>query len=166
MNWAIPYAYLFKGDTVKAISVMEEGLDLHPYQESYFDHFADIYIELGDYNRAIQLIDQGLEISDKRHPSMLINKAIALYKKNEAEEAEKYMKEVIDRANNGESEINYFISHYYSRTGDLDEAFKWLELAYEKHEVDMIWLKQQLSLAPIRTDPRYTDLVRRVGFPE
>lgn len=166
LNWETPYAYLFKGDTVKTISVMQEGLDLHPNQETYFDHFADIYIELGNYDRAIQLLDRGLEVSDKRHPSMLINKAIALYKKNEAEEAEKYVMEVIDRANNGESEINYYISHYYSQTGDLDEAFKWLELAYEKHEVDMIWLKRQLSLAPIRSDPRYFDLVRRVGFPE
>ena len=165
-HWQLAYAYLFKGDTAKTITVMQEGLDLHPNQESYFDHFADIYIELGDYDRAIQLIDKGLDISDKRHASMLINKAIALYKKNEVEEAEKYVKEVIDRANNGESEINYFISHYYSQTGDLDEAFKWLEKAYEKHEVDMIWLKRQLSLAPIRSDPRYFDLVRRVGFPE
>ena len=166
IDWTLAYAYLFKGDTVKSISVMEEGLDLQPNQESYHDHFADIYISLGDYDRAIKLIDKGLDISDKRHASMLINKAIALYKKNDVVEAEKYVREVIDRANNGESEINYFISHYYSQTGDLDEAFKWLEKAYEKHEVDMIWLKRQLSLAPIRSDPRYFDLVRRVGFPE
>ena len=165
-HWPFAYAYLFKGDTAKTITVMREGLNLHPNQESYFDHFADIYIELGDYDRAIQLIDKGLDISDKRHPSMLINKAIALYKKNDVVEAEKYVREVIDRANNGESEINYFISHYYSQTGDMDEAFKWLEKAYESHDVDMIWLKRQLSLAPIRSDPRYFDLVRRVGFPE
>jgi len=165
-HWQLAYAYLFKGDTSKTITVMQEGLNLLPNQESYFDHFADIYIELGDNDHAIQLIDKGLDISDKRHASMLINKAIALYKKNEVEEAEKYVKEVIDRANNGESEINYFISHYYSQTGDFDEAFKWLEIAYEKHEVDMVWLKRQLSLAPIRSDPRYFDLVRRVGFPE
>ena len=68
-------------------------------------------------------------------------------------------------ANAGEIELNYFISHYYSQSGDFDEAFKWLEEAYEKHEVDMIWLKRQPSLAPIRSDPRYLDLVRRVGFP-
>ncbi len=165
-HWPPAYAHLFKGDTAKAIAVMQEGLNLHPNQESYFDHFAAIYIELEDYDLAIQLIDKGLDISQKRHPSMLINKAIALYKKNETREAEKYVKEVIDRANNGESEINYFISHYYSQTGDFDEAFKWLELAYEKHEVDMIWLKRQLSLAPIRSDPRYFNLVRRVGFPD
>ena len=165
-HWPLAYAYLFKGDTAKTTTVMQEGFDLHPNQESYFDHFAEIYIELGDNDRAIQLIDKGLDISDKRHASMLINKAIVLYKKNDVVEAEKYVKEVIDRANNGESDINYFISHYYSQTGDFDEAFKWLEKAYEKHEVEMIWLKRQLSLAPIRSDPRYFDLVRRVGFPE
>ena len=165
-HWQLAYAYLFKGDTVKTISVMEQGLDLHPNQESYLDHFADIYIELGDYDRAIQLLDKGLEVSTKRHASMVINKAIALYNKNSIEEAEKYVMEVIDRANKGESEINYFISHYYSQSGDLDEAFKWLELAYDNHEVDMIWLIRQLSLAPIRSDPRYFDLVRRVGFPK
>ena len=145
---------------------MQEGLDLHPDQESYFDHFADIYIVLGDYDRAISLIDKGLDISDKRHASMLINKAIALYKKKSMEEAEKYVKEVVERANNGESEINYFIAHYYSQSGDFDEAFKWLEKAYEKHEVDMIWLIRQPSLAPIRSDSRYLDLVKRVGFPK
>jgi tetratricopeptide (TPR) repeat protein len=108
---------------------------------------------LGDYDRAIQLLDKGLEVSTKRHASIVINKAIALYKMNSIEEAEKYVMEVIDRANKGEGEINYFISHYYSQTGDLNEVFKWLELVSEKHEVDMIWLIRQLSLAPIRSDP-------------
>jgi tetratricopeptide (TPR) repeat protein len=48
--------------------------------------------------------------------------------------------------------------------GRTDEAFEWLEKAYTARNPNMPNLKVAVWLDPVRADPRYTDLVRRVGL--
>jgi TolB-like protein/DNA-binding winged helix-turn-helix (wHTH) protein/Tfp pilus assembly protein PilF len=50
--------------------------------------------------------------------------------------------------------------------GARDEAFRWLEEAYEARSICMIWLRVDPRLDPLRSDPRFQDLVRRVGLPQ
>jgi TolB-like protein len=58
------------------------------------------------------------------------------------------------------------IATLYSLAGDTDEAFAWLEEGYRQREPLMVNVKGQPSFDPIRSDPRFDDLVRRIGFPE
>ena len=57
------------------------------------------------------------------------------------------------------------IAIIYSLAGDTDEAFAWLEEGYRRRESLMINVKGQPGFDPIRSDPRFEDLVRRIGFP-
>jgi TolB-like protein/DNA-binding winged helix-turn-helix (wHTH) protein len=50
--------------------------------------------------------------------------------------------------------------------GARDEAFRWLEKGYEARSICMIWLRVDPRLDPLRSDPRFQDLVRRVGLPQ
>ena len=47
--------------------------------------------------------------------------------------------------------------------GDKDQAFASLEEAYEKHSMGMLWLKVNPEFDGLRADPRFNDLLRRVG---
>ena len=49
--------------------------------------------------------------------------------------------------------------------GDRDHAFAWLDRAYEERNYLTSYLKQEIAWDPIRSDPRFKDLVRRVGLP-
>jgi TolB-like protein/Tfp pilus assembly protein PilF len=53
----------------------------------------------------------------------------------------------------------------YMGLGDLDRAFAWMDRAVEGHRVDQ-WVKVDPLYDSIRSDPRYDDLLRRLGFPE
>jgi hypothetical protein len=48
--------------------------------------------------------------------------------------------------------------------GDVDGAFRWLERAYTERSNIMRGLKVNPSLDPLRGDPRFADLLRRVGL--
>lgn len=47
----------------------------------------------------------------------------------------------------------------------VPRAFRWLEKGYEGRSVCMQYTRQDPRLTPLRTDPRYTDLLRRLAFP-
>jgi TolB-like protein/DNA-binding winged helix-turn-helix (wHTH) protein/Flp pilus assembly protein TadD len=52
----------------------------------------------------------------------------------------------------------------YIALGDKDRAFFWLEKAYAQHSNAMTWLKVGPMFDPLRSDPRFQDLLRRVGL--
>lgn len=58
------------------------------------------------------------------------------------------------------------IALQYAAIGDLDEAFRWLEKAYEDKESWIGYLLVEPLFDPLRDDPRFDDLVARMNYPE
>ncbi|MGB6829793.1 MAG: tetratricopeptide repeat protein, partial [Terracidiphilus sp.] len=58
----------------------------------------------------------------------------------------------------------YEIALIYAGLGDSRGAFKWLDDAYRAHDVGLVYLKVDPCLDSLRADPRFEDLVRRVGL--
>jgi TolB-like protein/Flp pilus assembly protein TadD len=56
------------------------------------------------------------------------------------------------------------IGSIHAALGENDEAFRWLQQAFKDRCDCMVWLKTEPWLGSIRTDPRYHELIRRVGF--
>ena len=59
----------------------------------------------------------------------------------------------------------YDIVQFYRRLGRKDEAFEWLNKACDERSVWMIWLKVDPALDGLRSDPRFSQLIKRVGLP-
>ncbi|MEP6912871.1 MAG: tetratricopeptide repeat protein [bacterium] len=59
----------------------------------------------------------------------------------------------------------FSIASWYARLGQKDEVFTWLEKAYQERNYQMTQLKVRSEMDPVRSDPHYADLVRRVGLP-
>lgn len=53
----------------------------------------------------------------------------------------------------------------YVELGDTDEAFKWLDKAYDDRAFLLVQLKVARQWDPLRSDSRFQDLLRRVGLP-
>ena len=58
----------------------------------------------------------------------------------------------------------YRIAAIYVGLGESEPAFAWLERAYVERDAWLVWLKVDPVLDPIRHDPRFHDLLRRVGL--
>jgi TolB-like protein/DNA-binding winged helix-turn-helix (wHTH) protein/Tfp pilus assembly protein PilF len=50
--------------------------------------------------------------------------------------------------------------------GDKDQAFRWLNTAYQERDPWLLSLKTNFLLDPLRSDPRFAELVRKVGLPQ
>ncbi len=58
------------------------------------------------------------------------------------------------------------IALIYAGLGEKDQAFAWLEKGYEQRAFQMQWLKIEPRWDNLRSDPRFQDLMRRVGLPQ
>jgi hypothetical protein len=47
-----------------------------------------------------------------------------------------------------------------------DEAFKWLQFLYDERNYGLLQIRYDPDMDNLRSDPRYADLVRRIGFPQ
>ena len=58
------------------------------------------------------------------------------------------------------------IADFFADIGEVDLAFEWLEVGYRERDWGMLRLKTSRMLSGLRSDPRFDDLLRRIGFPE
>ena len=60
----------------------------------------------------------------------------------------------------------YRIAAVYVALGDKEQALEWLEKSYQDDFSWMVWLKVDPVMDPLRSDPRFQNLLRRMNFPQ
>jgi TolB-like protein/Flp pilus assembly protein TadD/predicted Ser/Thr protein kinase len=58
------------------------------------------------------------------------------------------------------------LAEIYAALGEKDKAFRWLEEAYQQRHSFIPWLRDNPLYAPLRSDPRFQDIVRCMKLPE
>ena len=59
----------------------------------------------------------------------------------------------------------FAFAHVYIGLGDSERVLEWLEKAYQQREQGVAWLANLEDHGPYRSDPRFHELIRRVGLP-
>jgi tetratricopeptide (TPR) repeat protein len=60
----------------------------------------------------------------------------------------------------------YNIAAMYGEMGDKDQAFRWLNTAYQERDAALIGIKTDFALDSLRADQRYAELIRKIGLPQ
>jgi hypothetical protein len=68
------------------------------------------------------------------------------------------------KAENGNGSAAYFIAMLSVLTGERDQAFQYLDLAVQRHLLDVAGLKGSPELDSLRNDPRFESLLVRTGM--
>lgn len=71
----------------------------------------------------------------------------------------------LDSLSSGAYVTSYAVALVYTALGDRDRAFAWLDRAVQERTHWLLWLNRDRRWDPIRSDPRFGSLVRRVGLP-
>jgi TolB-like protein/tetratricopeptide (TPR) repeat protein len=58
----------------------------------------------------------------------------------------------------------YNVARSYGAIGDKQRALEWLERAYQEHNPDLIELAREPSFASLRSDPKFRELMTRIGW--
>jgi hypothetical protein len=60
---------------------------------------------------------------------------------------------------------SYSIAEGYMRLGQKEKALEWLEKAYQEHDSGLVSIAVEPMFEPMRTNPRFVDIVRRLKLP-
>ena len=93
----------------------------------------------------------------------LYSRALVEHSLGHRKEADRALDELIGKHAAGWA---YQVGVVYAWRGDNDKAFEWLERAWAQHDGGLLRIDTEPMLAPLRKDPRYPALRRKVGFPE
>ena len=155
------WAYYLSHRFDEAIALYKKNLEADPnfiysaYQLAQCYQFKGMYKEARDELARIQKIDNWYWI-----PVEIACVDALTGKRSEAEKAIVELKERSTREYIDESVIAYI----YVALGDKDQAFAWLEKAYESRAGNLPWIIVEPKYDPLRSDPRFAQLLRRMGF--
>jgi TolB-like protein len=118
-----------------------------------------IYAELGKYREAIAQFQQ---LGDQPHALGHMGNAYArMGQPAEARALIAKLEDHVQKTGIG----RYEIAIVYAGLGDKDDAFAWLDKAFDAHDKGLTYLKIDPCVDPLRSDPRFADLLQRVGLP-
>ena len=114
-------------------------------------------------------LDEGSNEADKavalsaRTPAALGVLGLAYGLAGRKREANKVLNELLQLQQQGYVTPMAF-TYVYMGLGNKDQAFAWLEKSYQERSYNLAFIKVNPTLDPLRSDPRFVDLLRRTGL--
>jgi tetratricopeptide (TPR) repeat protein len=163
-NNHVAWMYFHSGQVEQAIEQRKKTLELDPGGVDVMEGLAEDYLRMSMYPEAIVSIEKAMSLAGRElHLVTLLARAYAL--SGRKDEAETLLQELQERATS-EYVLPTCFAWVYASLGNTDEAFRWLEKAYQERNYGMLFLRISPRWDPLRSDPRFDDLVQRMRFPE
>jgi len=146
----------------EAIHEFRSVLAVRPDDANILWDFGFVLIANGKPDEAIPVLEKALSLSD-RSPGITGVLIRAYAHAGRRPDALQLLAELKRRKQAGYVPAGAFVNAYLG-LGEKDEAFTWLERAYKEHSNILLFLKVHPYFDPLRDDPRFKDLLRRVGL--
>jgi len=160
-------AYFLAGRVEEAMASWQKALELDPGYPDASIELARSYVTRELHQNAISALQRALIFTD-REPLVLGALAHAHARAGQRTEAltlVSELKRLDERVGPKDRNIPRFAFIWaYAGLGDKEQAFAWLERAYQERRDLIVVLNIDPLVDPLRSDPRFQDLVRRVGL--
>jgi non-specific serine/threonine protein kinase len=152
------------GRTNEALAQFQKTLDLERNFSLGHFLFGLALVRDGKNEEAVKELEQAVQSSPESpvYRSML---AYGYAQTGRIDEARKILGDVIQKAESDRASWQD-VAGIYAALGEKDHAFAALEMAFQRRDGRLTMLLDHEGLAPLRSDPRFSDLVRRVGLPQ
>ena len=147
----------------EALVEFRRALELDPNFVGAHNWISDTFLEKRMYREAMVELEKTKPFREER---VCIRQTAYLYERmGERAEARAALAKSL-QLSNGKQVSSGAVALTYAALGDKDKAFLWLEKAYAERSSFMTSLKYWSVFDALRVDPRFADLLRRVGLPQ
>jgi len=163
MGATLAWAYFVAGQDDKALEQARKTYDLEPSHPIGRWMLAQAYIYKGMYSDAISLDEQWLQ-TDPTNQFALRDAGIAYAKAGRPDKAEEMIGKFRELA-----KTQYVptcrIASIYGTLGNKDKAFQELDKAFEVRDWELFRMNVERYFSPLRDDPRYKEMLKRLNLP-
>ena len=164
--------YMFAENYEKAYQQFQHTIAMDPTFPLAHQYFSWLLVTMGRYEESIEE-NQKSELLGGSSPEDAAAEAAMMLQAFKTGGERGFYQKNLERTlqtlkqPGGESVDPAGVASAYALAGDKDSAFKWLDQAYaERDGQDIMLLKCIPSFKSLRGDPRFADLLRRLGLPE
>ncbi len=155
--WVLYYAR----DYDQGIAQGQKVVEMDPQFAEVYEYLKRCYDQKGMYREAIAARQMRRKLAGYD-----AEETAALREASAATSAGVYWQKRLEQEveeSRREPSTAFEMAEIFAQLGKKDQAFAWLEKAYEERSLMMMYLKVAPNLDPLRSDPRFADLLRRVG---
>ncbi|HEX3100560.1 MAG TPA: tetratricopeptide repeat protein [Pyrinomonadaceae bacterium] len=163
------YEYLYYSRQYdQAIDYLNKLVEIDPNYVRTHGYLADVYQTMGRYEDALNELEKRAVLHGNK-PDEIARGKKELLDALKTKGPKGYWSKILEftmKENKNEKDLPALdLARIYSELGERDEAFKWLEKAYENKDFDLVWLKVSPTWDKLRDDPRFAEFVKKVGQP-
>jgi len=159
---ALGHPFVAERQYDQAIREYRKALEVGPHEPVTHLFLGLAYLLKGAHEESISEIRKTVELA--KDPTFPIFLALAYAAADRKDEARRLLGDAIQQAEKKRFQVEA-VAAVYTALGDKDRAFVWLEKAYAAHSPSLPTFLLYPFCDPLRSDPRFKDLVRRVGLP-
>ena len=159
LGWILYFARLSE----RAVKQLQETVQMDP-QFAIGRYFLGMaYEQCRQYDAAIKEFEAARAFGGE-HPGPIAYLIHASGLAGKMSQAKRYLEELKNAASRRHVSP-YFLAVAHVGMGEIETAFAWLEDAYRERSGWLVNLNIDPAIDPLRSDPRFKDLLRRVGLP-
>jgi TolB-like protein/Tfp pilus assembly protein PilF len=147
----------------RAIGQYQKTLELDPNFSTAQFGLASTYERKGMYKEAIAEWQKGFTTDGDPRTAGLIGKAYSVSGYKGAMQA--WLDALMTQSTH-RYVAPLDIATLYARLGEKEHALEWLEKGYQTRDANMVDIATEPTFDSLHSDPRFTDLLRRVGLPQ
>jgi TolB-like protein/DNA-binding winged helix-turn-helix (wHTH) protein len=146
----------------EAIRQGRKTIDMDPGFALVHEFMGLVYLQMKQYTEAIAELQEGFRVSGNRI-DFLSDVAIGYALAGRTDEARQILQK-LKKGSTKRFDMPVYLSRVYRDLGEKDQALFWLEKAYQERDGSLILLQVDPGNDPLRSDPRFQDLLRRMGL--
>ena len=147
----------------QALEELKRALEVDPSHGAIYGYIGNASEALGKYEEAIQSYLRAIEIG-KGSKDDSDNLACCYALMGKREEARKILNNMIEQSRQTYVSPE-LIAEIYAALGEKDQVFTWLEKAFQERDVGLItYLNGRQRFDPVRSDPRFRALLKKIGL--
>ena len=156
--------YLSQGQVDLAIEQAKRTVELDPSFSFGLLDLAYAQVKKGQHTEALANAEKVINVT-QRSTRGLVCLGVVQAMSGRRTEAIAILKELEEKYGKSHSDATE-VAALYAGLGDKDQAFVWLDKAFENHSSLLVDLRAEFPFASLRDDRRFTDLRKRMGMPE
>ena len=149
----------------EALQQVQKTLELDPHFAPAHQTLGWTYLHYGKRKEAIQEFQKALQLSGSQDTDLMLDLGFAYAAAGHLDDALKILAKLKGMHDHGLAPAGS-VGILYGALGDSNQAFDWLDKAYQERDPQLTYLKAGRRFEPLRRDPRFPELLHRVGLPE